>query len=63
MSEEEIRERIIVCQECLQNWLEVGKQKNADRYSKEIYKWEKLLESINPKMLTELNEYKRLLIN
>lgn len=58
MTEEEIENRILICEIKERDYLEVGNTKTANRYSNEKYKWEKLLEKLNPKMEEELRTYK-----
>lgn len=48
MTEEEIVERIIKCEEKIRDYLEVGKTGYVRKYEEEMYKWEKLLNSVKP---------------
>lgn len=57
MTIEEIEARILVCEMRKNEYLEVDKTKTAKRYENEIYKWNKLLKRLNPKMEEELRTY------
>ena len=46
MNKEEIENRIEICERGEKDYLEVGKTKMADRYSKEKYKWELIWKTI-----------------
>ena len=59
MNEQEIEKRILICEIRERDYLEVGNTKTATRYSKEKYKWEKLLSKLNPKRDEELADYKK----
>ncbi len=59
MSEKEIENRIEHCEKMADAHLEVGNTKMADKYTKEKYKWEKLLNELNPKLNEELRTYKQ----
>lgn len=59
MTEQEIESRILVCEMKESDYREVGNTKTADRYSNEKYKWEKLLDKLNPKRDEELADYKK----
>lgn len=58
MNEEEIRNRIILCEKREYEYLEVGRTKIANKYSNEKYKWLELLDKVNPKRDEELRCYK-----
>ena len=58
MNEEEIRSRILICEIRERDYREVGNAKTAERYRNEIYKWEELLDKINPKNYEDLQKYK-----
>ena len=58
MTEEEIRSRILICEIRERDYREVGNAKTAERYRNEIYKWEELLDKINPKNYEDLQKYK-----
>lgn len=59
MNKEEIENRIEICEERANAYREVGNVKISNKYENEKYKWEKLLNQLNPKMEQELNEYRR----
>lgn len=59
MTEEEIEKRISICEERRRGYLEVGNTKRADKYSNEIYKWERLLSKLEPKRDEQLRDYKK----
>lgn len=59
MNKEEIENRIEICEERANAYREVGNVKISNKYENEKYKWEKLLNQLNPKMEKELNEYRR----
>lgn len=59
MNEEEIKSRILVCEIREREYREVGNVKTADRYSQEKYKWEALLDKLNPKRDEELEQFKK----
>ena len=59
MNKEEIENRIEICEERANAYREVGNVKSSNKYENEKYKWEKLLNQLNPKMEKELNEYRR----
>lgn len=59
MNEEEIRKRLYVCEKRANDYREVGNSKIVEKYEKEIYKWEELLNKLNPKKNEELREYKK----
>ena len=48
MNKEEIENRILVCEIKANEYREVGNNKTSDRYDKERYKWEELLNQIKP---------------
>ena len=58
MTEEEIRNRILICEIRERDYREVCNAKTAERYRNEIYKWEELLDKINPKNYEDLQKYK-----
>lgn len=58
MSEEEIEKRIEYCEMMETAHREVGNTKSANRFNNEKYKWEKLLQKLNPKKDEELKEDK-----
>ena len=58
MTEEEIENRILICEIKERDYLEVGNTKTANRYSNEKYKWEKLLNKLDPKKDEQLRDYK-----
>lgn len=58
MTEEEIEKRIEHCEIMEMSHREVGNTKSANRYNNEKYKWEKLLEKLDPKKDEELRTYK-----
>lgn len=58
MTEEEIQERISICEDRRRGYLEVGNTKIAGKYSNEIYKWEQLLNKSDPKRDEQLRDYK-----
>lgn len=59
MTEQEIESRILVCEMKERDYLEVGNTKTANRYSNEKYKWEKLLNKLDPKRDEQLADYKK----
>lgn len=59
MTEEEINKRILICEERRNAYLEIGNTRIADKYSNEIYKWEKLLSKLDPKRDEQLRDYKK----
>lgn len=59
MTEQEIEERIEVCEKCERDYREVGNTRRADAFSNEKYKWEKLLDKLNPKRDEQLADYKK----
>lgn len=62
MSREEIENRIEICEEKANAYIEVGNVKIADRYENEKYKWEKLLSDLdllNERKINELLDYKK----
>lgn len=59
MTEQEIESRILICEMRERDYLEVGNTKTADRYKNEKYKWEKLLNKLNPKRDEQLADYKK----
>lgn len=59
MNEEEIESRILICEMRERDYRDVGNTKTADRYLNEKYKWEKLINKLNPKRNEQLEEYKR----
>ena len=58
MNEEEIRSRILICEIRERDYREVGNAKTAERYNQEKYKWEELLNKIDPKNYEDLQKYK-----
>lgn len=58
MNEEEIKSRILICEIRERDYREVGNTKTAERYNQEKYKWEVLLDKINPKNYEDLQKYK-----
>ena len=59
MNEEEIRSRILICEIKERDYREVGNTKTAKRYNQEKYKWEELLDKIDPKNYEKLKFYKQ----
>lgn len=59
MNEEEIRSRILICEIKERDYREVGNTKTAERYNQEKYKWEELLDKIDPKNYEKLKLYKQ----
>lgn len=59
MNEEEIRSRILICEIRERDYREVGNTKTAERYNQEKYKWEELLNKIDPKNYEKLKFYKQ----
>lgn len=59
MTEQEIENRILVCEMRERDYREVGNTKTADRYSNEKYKWEKLLSKLDSKRDEQLADYKK----
>lgn len=58
MNEEEIENRILICKKCERDYREVDNSKRADKYRDEIYKWEQLLNKLDPKRDEQLRDYK-----
>lgn len=58
MNREEIEKRIEHCEMMEQAHREVGNTKSANRFNNEKYKWEKLLQKLDPKKDKELRTYK-----
>lgn len=62
MNKEEIENRIIICEQKVRDYLEVGNTKTAERYNNEIHKWEKILsdlELLYAREIKELLDYKK----
>lgn len=62
MNKEEIENRIIICEQKVRDYLEVGNTKTAERYNNEIHKWEKILsdlELLDKRKIKELLDYKK----
>lgn len=59
MTEQDIEERILVCEKCERNYREVGNTRRADAFSNEKYKWEKLLSRLDSKRDEQLADYKK----
>ena len=59
MNEEEIRSKILICEIRERDYREVGNTKTAERYNQEKYKWEELLNKIDPKNYEKLKFYKQ----
>lgn len=57
MTEEEIRNRIAICEKRRIAYLEADKPLIADKYADEIYKWENLLLLVDHKREEELKTY------
>lgn len=57
MTEEEIRNRIAICEERRIGYLEADKPLIAEKYADEIYKWENLLSLIDYKREEDLKTY------
>lgn len=58
MNIEEIENRILICEERERGYREADNSKQADKYCNEIYKWEQLLNKLDPKRDEQLRDYK-----
>ena len=62
IAKEEIENRIIICEQKVRDYLEVGNTKTAERYNNEIHKWVKMLsdlELLDERKIKELLDYKK----
>lgn len=59
MNIEEINERIEICKIREYGYREADKTIQADKYSKEAYKWEQLLSQLDPKLYQTKEEYRK----
>jgi len=58
MTEEQIEKRILVCEKKEREYREIDRNTLANKYLNEKYKWEALLDKINPRRDKQLEDYK-----